>query len=100
MIEVAQERLKKSESANNVTFEQSEMVQWFEKNRERKFDAGTICLALHEMPKSYRLPLVQGLLRNCKVVYLIDFEAQMPWNFSGKKEREKREREKREKRRV
>lgn len=54
---------------------------------EGPFDVATIVLALHEMPSTARLPVVEALTRAARRVMIVDFAAPMPWNVAGLRNR-------------
>lgn len=51
------------------------------------YDVATIVMALHEMPATYRLPVLERLLLLAGKVLVVDFVAPMPWSVAGVRNR-------------
>lgn len=54
---------------------------------DSSFDVATLVMALHEMPHACRAPILHELMRVARTVMVVDFEAPMPWNFAGVRNR-------------
>jgi SAM-dependent methyltransferase len=52
-----------------------------------RYHVATIVLALHEMPATARLPVVEALLGAADRVMLVDFAVPMRWNLAGARNR-------------
>ena len=70
MIEFANER-KSTLGVNNVEFVLGDVTQVLKQYKDNSFDAATIGMAIHEMPRNYRLPMLQELARVTHLVLSI-----------------------------
>jgi SAM-dependent methyltransferase len=84
MIAEAEKRLK--EGGNDspaIEFECGDATAVLRRFPEGHFDVATISLALHEMPRRFRVPMLQEMARASKVVIAHDFSPNMAWGIQG-----------------
>lgn len=72
--------------SSNPRFELGD-VSRLDKYEEQSFDVATVVMALHEMPNACRGPVLRELARVARTVMVVDFEAPMPWNVAGVRNR-------------
>jgi 3-oxoadipate enol-lactonase len=62
-------------------------VSHLDEHADEAFDVATVVLALHEMPHGCRAPVLRELARVARKVMVVDFNAPMPWNVAGVRNR-------------
>jgi SAM-dependent methyltransferase len=62
-------------------------VSQLDAHDDEAFDVATVVLALHEMPHACREPVLRELGRVARRVMVVDFNAPMPWNAAGVRNR-------------
>jgi len=86
MIQVAQKKKTKL-NVSNMEFELGDVTEKLKQYPTKSFDYVTICMALHEMPKMFRLPMLKEMSRVGKTVIAVDYAASMPFNSAGLRNR-------------
>lgn len=69
--------------AKNTKFICADVVEAARAFKTNEFDYATITMALHEMPKESRAPVMAAIARIARRVIAVDFVPQMPWNLPG-----------------
>jgi len=78
---------KQRRKATNVTFVFGDVTEILKTFESKSFDYGTISMALHEMPKIFRAPMIKEMARVAKEVIIADYASDMPVNRSGVRNR-------------
>jgi len=86
MTDFAKDKAAQSHT-RNVKFICGDVVDVAKSYRTNEFDYATITMALHEMPKEYRAPVLAALGRIARRIIVVDFPASMPLNFAGLRNR-------------
>ncbi len=67
MIQVAQKK-KDRVAARNVEFQLGDVTEVLRHYPDKSFDVATICMALHGMPKLFRVPILKEMARVSKQI--------------------------------
>lgn len=84
-IDYARRAAAESSTESSVTFEIGDVAHL--PYGDDAFETATIVMALHEMPDDCRIPVLRELTRVARQVLIVDFEAPMPRNASGVRNR-------------